>query len=117
MKIVADENVDRLVIERLRSNGHEVLSIAREFASSPDTEVLSISNNQRALLITEDKDFGELVFHKRRSHFGVLLVRLEGMSRSERVRMVCDIVVHRGKELANSFSVLTPSSLRTRRAE
>lgn len=94
-----------------------MLSIAQEFASSPDTEVLSISNDERALLITEDKDFGELVFHKKRSHFGVLLVRLEGMSRPERVRMVCDIVLHRGKELANSFSVLTPGSLRTRRAE
>ncbi len=117
MKIVADEKVDRLVMERLRSNGHEVLSIAREFSSSPDTEVLSISNDEHALLITEDKDFGELVFHKKRSHFGVLLVRLEGVSRSERVRMVCDIVLHRGKELANSFSVLTPGSLRTRRAE
>jgi predicted nuclease of predicted toxin-antitoxin system len=117
MKIVADENVDRLVIERLRSNGNEVLSIAREFASSPDTEVLSISNNQGALLITEDKDFGELVFHKKRSHFGILLVRLEGLSRSERVRLVCDIVLHRSNELANSFSVLTPGSLRIRRAE
>ena len=117
MKIVADENVDRLAIERLRKDGHEVLSIAREFAASPDVEVLSISNNERALLITEDKDFGELVFHKKRSYFGVLLVRLEGVSRPERVRMVCDIVLHRGNELVNSFSVLTPGSLRTRRAE
>jgi predicted nuclease of predicted toxin-antitoxin system len=117
MKIVADENVDRLVIERLRSNGHEVLSIAQEFRSSPDTEVLSISNNERALLLTEDKDFGELVFHKKRSHFGVLLVRLEGVSRPQRIQMVCDIVLHRGKELVNSFSVLTPSSIRIRRAE
>ena len=117
MKIVADENIDRLVIERLQTNGHEVLSIARQFASSPDTEVLSISSNERALLITEDKDFGELVFHKKRSHFGVLLVRLEGISRQERIRMVCDIIQSRGSELANAFSVLTPASLRTRRVE
>ena len=117
MKIVADENVDRLAIERLRADGHDVISILRQFPSSPDIDVLSISNSERALLITEDKDFGELVFHKKRSHFGVLLVRLEGISRPERVRMVCDIVLNRGKELANSFSVLTPGSLRTRRAE
>ena len=117
MKIVADENVDRLVIERLRSDGHEVLSIAWHFASSPDVDVLSISNTERALLITEDKDFGELVFHKKHSHFGVLLVRLEGVSRPERVITVCDIILNRGKELASSFSVLTPGSLRTRKVE
>jgi predicted nuclease of predicted toxin-antitoxin system len=114
MKIVADENVDRLVIEHLQASGHEVLSIAHQFKSSPDVEVLSISNTERALLITEDKDFGELVFHKQRSHFGVLLVRLEGISRPARIRMVCDIIQSRGSELSNAFSVLTPGSLRTR---
>ena len=114
MKIVADENIDRLVIERLQADGHDVISIAHQFKSSPDVEVLSVSNTERALLITEDKDFGEVVFHKQRSHFGVLLVRLVGVSRPERIRMVCDIIQRRGGELSNAFSVLTPGSLRTR---
>jgi predicted nuclease of predicted toxin-antitoxin system len=115
MRIVADENVDRLVIERLQAEGHDVLSIAHEFKSSADVEVLSISNTELALLITEDKDFGELVFHKKRSHFGVLLVRLGGLSRQERINMVCDVIQGRGSELEKAFSVLTPGSLRTRR--
>ena len=56
MKIVADENVDRLIIDRLRKEGHIVLSVARQFTSSPDSEVLGIARDEQALLITEDKD-------------------------------------------------------------
>ncbi len=68
MKIVADENVDRRVIDWLQAVGHHVISISRENPSIIDSEVLAIANRERALLITEDKDFGELVFHKKQSH-------------------------------------------------
>ena len=114
MKIVADENVDQRVIDWLQAGGHQVISIARENPSIADSDVLALANLDRALLITEDKDFGELVFHKKRSHFGVLLVRLEGVSRPERVRMVCDLIHERGIELTAAFSVLTPGSVRIR---
>ena len=114
MKIVADENVDRRVIDWLRNQGHEITSIARDNPSAIDPDVLARAYAERALLITEDKDFGELVFHKRHSNFGVLLIRLEGLSRTERIRMVCDLMLRRGTELANAFSVLTPGSVRIR---
>lgn len=117
MKIVADENVDRRVIDWLQAVGHHVISISRENPSIIDSEVLAIANRERALLITEDKDFGELVFHKKQSHLGILLVRLEGVSRDDRVRMVCDLIKERGIELAKSFSVLTPGSVRIRSSE
>lgn len=117
MKLIADENVDGHVIERLRAEGHDIIAIVKQYPSIPDHDVLVISNEERALLITEDKDFGELVFHKKRSHFGILLVRLEGVPRPERIQLVCDTIQKRGPELANAFSVLTASSLRIRASE
>ncbi|MFI5201696.1 MAG: DUF5615 family PIN-like protein [Candidatus Kapaibacterium sp.] len=114
MKIVADENVDRRIIERLRAEGHSVSAIVEEMQSSPDPGVLAFSLESKSLLITEDKDFGELVFHKKQAQFGTLLVRLEGVPRKKRIDLVCDLIAERGDELINAFSVLTPYSIRIR---
>src|SRR5580692_11455556 len=104
MNIIADENIDRLVIKRLRTEGHLVISISEDRQSSPDIDVLSFSHESGALLITEDKDFGELVFHKKQAHFGILLIRLEGVPRAKRIELVCDNIKQRGAELINAFS-------------
>jgi predicted nuclease of predicted toxin-antitoxin system len=114
MKIVADENIDRLVISRLRDEGHTVLSIRETMPSAPDPNVLISSVEWEGLLITEDKDFGELVFHKKREHVGILLVRLEGIPRTKRIDLVCAVIAEHGDNLLHAFSVLTPHSLRIR---
>src|SRR5689334_13543289 len=79
MNIVADEGVDRPIVERLRLDGHTVIYIAEFAPSVSDEEVLRLANDQTAVLLTIDKDFGELVFRLRRVANGVVLVRLEGL--------------------------------------
>ena len=61
-QIVADESVDFRIVTALRSVGLIVYSVAEELPSINDISVLSIAVEKEALLITEDKDFGELVF-------------------------------------------------------
>ena len=78
MNLIVDENVDKLVVESLRQDGHHVLYVA-EFAPSIDDEtVLEQANQNGALLITEDKDFDEIVFRQGRIHTGVVLIRFDG---------------------------------------
>lgn len=60
MKILADESVDRPVVERLRESGFNVQYIAETDPSISDQEVLDIANKSKALLLTADKDFGGL---------------------------------------------------------
>ncbi|MDL1962260.1 MAG: DUF5615 family PIN-like protein [Deltaproteobacteria bacterium] len=62
MNFVADESVDRQIVERLRDDGHSVWYVAEMAPSISDDEVLKLANNESASLITSDKDFGELVF-------------------------------------------------------
>jgi predicted nuclease of predicted toxin-antitoxin system len=76
VKIVADENVDKEIVDRLRADGHEVLYIAEENAGIDDGTVLDRSLETGAVLLTADKDFGDLVFRQRLLHAGVLLARL-----------------------------------------
>ena len=61
MRFLADENVSRVVIARLRSAGFEVISIAETRPGSLDTDVLRAADAEDCILITEDQDFSELV--------------------------------------------------------
>jgi predicted nuclease of predicted toxin-antitoxin system len=64
MKILAAENISKLLVERLRQEGHQVQYIAEIARGCNDPTVLELANRQGALLLTDDKDFGELVFHQ-----------------------------------------------------
>ena len=62
MNLLADEGVERQIVERLRQQGHFVLYIAEMEPGLPDDVVLERANEVTALLVATDKDFGELVF-------------------------------------------------------
>ena len=64
MNLFADESVDQAVVERLRQDSHDVLYVAELAPSIADDEVLREANARSAVLVTADKDFGELVFRQ-----------------------------------------------------
>ncbi|MBX2898235.1 MAG: DUF5615 family PIN-like protein [Cyclobacteriaceae bacterium] len=109
--IVADESVDNRIIEELRSSNFDVYSIAEQHPSLSDTNVLKIAFERNALLLTEDKDFGELTFRLRLPNKGVLLIRLNKIVEK---KMVAEIVQKYYNDLTNRFSVLSSNKLRIR---
>lgn len=114
MHIVADESVDLQVVQGLRRDGHDVLYIAESAAGISDDQVLAIANGRNALLLTADKDFGELIFRLCRISAGVLLIRLPGLSPVRKAEMVSNAVRDHGASLFNAFTVVTPSMVRVR---
>ena len=62
MNFCADESVDHPIVERLRTDGHDVLAVTEMAPSIPDETVLAQANQRGDLLLTGDEDFGELVF-------------------------------------------------------
>lgn len=116
MNLLADENIDQTVVDMLRQHGHHVLYVVEFSPSIDDETVLQEANRNGALLITEDKDFGELVFRQRRLHAGVVLVRLGGLSPQAKARIVSTIFASRGPELMNAFSVISPGRVRIRQS-
>ena len=113
MKFLADENIAHLVIERLRQDGHSVISISEVARGSEDVDVLEMARHEQAILLTDDKDFGELVFRQRRATAGVLL-RLEGMPQSDRASLIASIVAKYGDQLKDAFTVVAPKDVRIR---
>jgi predicted nuclease of predicted toxin-antitoxin system len=62
VKVLADENVDFPIIKELRNKGIDVDSISEKNGGIADEEVLEIANKSGRILITADKDYGELVY-------------------------------------------------------
>jgi len=115
MNLLIDESVDQQIVDQLRRDGHDVLCVAEMDPGIPDDTVLSKANDHRALLVTADKDFGELVFRRRQINAGVLLIRLAGLSSAAKAEIVADAVTAHERELEAAFSVLSPGVLRIRR--
>lgn len=114
MNLLADENIDRGIVARLRADGHQVGWIAELSPSVPDEEVLRQAAAGGAVLVTEDKDFGELVYRRRLAHAGVLLVRLEGLDNPAKAEVVSQAVRDHGADLPGAFAVVSPDSVRVR---
>ena len=113
MTFVADEGVDSSIVAKLRED-HQVLYILEMSPSIADDEVLDKANDARALLVTADKDFGELVFRLKRIHNGVILLRLYGLSSELKAKIVAEAVQEHGAEMLNAFTVISHSSVRIR---
>lgn len=114
MIFLADESVAGPTIERLRSDGWTVHSIRETEPGIPDDQVLARANSMQAVLLTEDKDFGELVWQHGASHPGIVLIRLSALARDRRNTAVSDTIRDHAAELAGAFSVITPSGIRIR---
>jgi len=66
VNFLADENVDRQIVERLRQDGYSVLFVAEMDPGIADEIVLHTANLTAAVLLTADKDFGDIVYRQRR---------------------------------------------------
>lgn len=115
MNLMADESVDGLIVARLRANGHVVEYVAEMAPGIADDEVLRRAHGSGAVLVTVDKDFGELVFRLGQAHAGVVLLRLAGLASVERAEAVLVVVRDHGAELPGAFTVVSPESVRIRR--
>ena len=80
MKFIADENLGIRVPEFLKNSGFDIVSVKEILRGKPDQDILSFANEQNRILITLDKDFGELVFKEKLIHSGVVLLRLKDES-------------------------------------
>lgn len=112
MTLVVDESVDSGIIKGLRLKGIAVFSISEKLRGISDSEVLKAAFDQNSLLITEDKDFGELAFRLKLEHKGILLIRLSELPRNERIKIAVETISTFSNQMSEKFTVLTKNGLR-----
>ncbi len=115
MKLLADESVERQVIEQLRQDGFDVTYIAEIEPSISDETVFKLANEKKCLLITSDKDFGELVFKADKLNLsGVVLLRLAGLSAESKIQTISSAFQSNISAFSKAFSVIEPGRVRIR---
>lgn len=114
MKYLADENVAAKIVAWLRGRGDDVRYAAEERPGELDSQWLHEAEAEERLILTSDKDFGELVFRDRLNSHGVVLLRLRDMSIDQRLRRLvqCWSVVEANP--AGCFIVITRQRVRVR---
>ena len=114
-KFIVDVGVGRSIEEWLILNNFTTLSITSINPEMPDVNILELSNKEDAIIITMDKDFGELVFKNLLPHKGVLLLRLEDAISAEKLAVIETLIPYRILEIKNKFSVYQNGKLRIRK--
>jgi predicted nuclease of predicted toxin-antitoxin system len=115
MRFLADESCDGAVIRAMRDAGHDVSVVRDTMRGATDRSILDAALRERRLLLTEDKDFGELVFAQGAASLGVLLLRYPQAARSRLASKVVGLVALRGLALVGLFVVIGPSRTRIKR--
>ena len=114
MKFLADESVDFPVITLLRKQDFDVRSVFEEFPSSEDDFVLHAANIDNRILITSDKDFGELVYRLKKISKGVILLRMEELRPLKKAEVLIRVLREREGQIVNSFVVIRKEVVRIR---
>jgi predicted nuclease of predicted toxin-antitoxin system len=112
LRLLANENFPRVAIEALRNHGHDVLWMRTHAPGSSDAQVLGLARSGQRLLITFDKDFGELAFHSRLpAECGIVLFRIFPNS-PEYVARTAVTVLESRSDWAGHFSVVEEHRIR-----
>jgi predicted nuclease of predicted toxin-antitoxin system len=112
MRFLADECCDFAAVRTLRGHGHDVLAVSEFQRRSVDKDVMDLALAEDRILLTEDKDFGWLVFEGRVDSPGVILIRFPASARRLLAEAVLKLVDEHASQLVGAFAVLRPGAAR-----
>jgi predicted nuclease of predicted toxin-antitoxin system len=114
MKLFADENLPRALVVRLREQGHDVQYASELRPGAADSEWLDRAQREGRIILTSDKDFGDLVYRDRLTSHGVVLLRLGGMLLTDRIARLEQAWATVEAQPSGKFIVITSSKVRIR---
>jgi predicted nuclease of predicted toxin-antitoxin system len=114
MRFIVDESTGHAVVAHLRTDQHDVLAVAEVMPQADDDDILHLAVTENRILITNNKDFGELVYRSGLPHRGILLLRLNDESSVHRVRIVQSVLERYADQLEDAFVVATEHHVRIR---
>src|SRR5689334_637699 len=112
--IIADENLEQYWIDLFRADNYELFSIRENSPGISDHEVAELVKTKRGWLITEDKDFGELVFSYGLKNISIILLRYDQPFYSQIESVLLKFVSEHKEPSINLFVTITPGRIRIR---
>lgn len=114
LRFIVDENIEVEIVEAIRKMGYDVEYVAETDPGATDEVLLQKARHLGAILVTNDKDFGELVFRRKQVTAGVLLLRLPGVDPDRKADLVAKAVADHAGRFQGSFTVLGRRAIRVR---
>jgi predicted nuclease of predicted toxin-antitoxin system len=112
IKFAADVNIEKTIIDYLTENKFDVKWIPDYDCEILDEELLNLANKERRILITNDKDFGELTFLQKRISTGIILLRIKGQKARDKVKLIDKVLQKYRDKLMGHFVVITKNKIR-----
>ena len=112
IKFIADVNIEKPIVDYLLENGYNVKWVADYDCKMNDEGLIKIANTEKRIIITNDKDFGELIFLQKKVSIGVILLRVKGQISQEKVKLIGKLLRDYSNKLLNHFVVITKKRIR-----
>lgn len=112
MKFLADECCELSLVKRLRQEGYQVDYIQEIMPGTTDDEVLLHALKEEKIIITEDKDFGELVYRLKKPAFGIILLRFHPSDQELKIQRLIQLINHQKDKLKGHFLVVDSEKIR-----
>ncbi len=114
LKILVDECVDFRIINALKEKGIDIVSVSEEYQSISDKQVMEVAKNLKAILLTEDSDFGECFFSHNEKEVGGIFLRYKPDDREKISNSLIHVLDKYQNNLANKFTVIKANKIRIR---
>jgi len=114
LKFLIDESSGKKLFSFLLQKGFDVKFVGDIMLGSSDENILNLAEKENRILITNDKDFGELVFRFKMQAPGIILLRLKNDSPLNRQGCISYLVKNFYNKIENNFIVLSESYVRMR---
>jgi predicted nuclease of predicted toxin-antitoxin system len=112
LKFITDVNIEKPIVDYLLESGFDIKWVADYNCELRDADLLSLANREHRILITNDKDFGELVFLQQKVSTGIILLRVKGQNTGDKVALIKKLLRHHQDKLAKHFTVVTMNKIR-----
>jgi predicted nuclease of predicted toxin-antitoxin system len=114
MRLLTNENIPTSVVDALRDRGHDVLAVKESMRGAGDRAILARAQSESRLVVTQDKDFGELAFRLGLpAECGIVLFRLTGDDPDADIRRIVEVIDSR-TDWPGQFAVVTDDRIRMR---
>ncbi|MBI2664599.1 DUF5615 family PIN-like protein [Candidatus Woesearchaeota archaeon] len=114
LKFLVDESSGNKLAAALIKEGHDALYAGEVLRGESDGSVLAKSLKENRILITNDKDFGELIFRQRKECAGIIFLRLKKDTPRRRIDYALSLIEEQGKKLSKAFVTISETSIRIR---
>ena len=112
LRFLADVNIENEIISGLRTDGHDVVWILERNKYLTDEEILNMARDENRIVLTNDKDFGEIVYRLKLISNGIVLFRVKDQNENVKLELIRKAVDYKNENLSKYFTVLTEAKIR-----